>query len=334
MKQYDRFGEYMFDLLFAPLKKGKRTVNQLYIFFKVIGCVFDGLKEDALRVRDETNVATASPIMLPIHGQDRNMPRLAGESVEGYRTRLAMKSIIAEKGGLKEGILYALAALGYEQSTVEPFVPQDPKRWAEFIIHLKSSKQNGIDNLDTILAEVNKVKEGSSKLYGIVLEYATTPFVETPGHLIFHRFAFAEAFSNRRSFPSLRLDGSVPLDGSALLNAAPASLFGFPRFCVSGETPGVRDKMERTGIWCGFTPFSEAEKAEMPEFRARVPTAGNQRGPAALSTPLLRVNGSMEQNKQSISRAVLTVDTMHILDGSVRLDGSRKLNADIRQEDL
>ena len=117
MKQYDRFGEYMFDLLFAPLKKGKRTVNQLYIFFKVIGRVFDGLKEDALRVRDETNVATASPVMLPVHGQDRNMSRLAGESIEGYRTRLAMKGIIAEKGGLKAGILYALAALGYEQST-------------------------------------------------------------------------------------------------------------------------------------------------------------------------------------------------------------------------
>lgn len=29
MKQYDRFGEYMFDLLFAPLKKGKRAVNQV-----------------------------------------------------------------------------------------------------------------------------------------------------------------------------------------------------------------------------------------------------------------------------------------------------------------
>jgi len=132
----------MFDLLFAPLKKGKRAVNQFFIFFKVIGRVFDGLKEDALRVRDETNIATASPVMLPVHGQDRNMPRLAGESVEGYRTRLAMKGIIAEKGGLKDGILYALAALGYEQSVIEPFAFQDPERWAEFIIFLKGSQQS------------------------------------------------------------------------------------------------------------------------------------------------------------------------------------------------
>lgn len=84
MKQYDTFGEYMFDLLFAPLKRGKRAANQLYIFFKVVGRVFDGLKDDALRVRDETNIATASPAMLPVHGQDRGMPRLAGESIEAY----------------------------------------------------------------------------------------------------------------------------------------------------------------------------------------------------------------------------------------------------------
>ena len=163
MKQYDHFGEYMFDLLFAPLKKGKRAVNQFFIFFKVIGRVFDGLKEDALRVRDETNIATASPVMLPVHGQDRNMPRLAGESVEGYRTRLAMKGIIAEKGGLKDGILYALAALGYEQSTIEPFAFQDPERWAEFIVFLKGSQQSGVNDLNVIDAEVCKVKEGSSK---------------------------------------------------------------------------------------------------------------------------------------------------------------------------
>lgn len=163
MKQYDRFGEYMFDLLFAPLKKGRRAVNQFFIFFQVVGRVFDGLKEDALRVRDETNIATASPVMLPVHGQDRNMPRLAGESVEGYRTRLAMKGIIAEKGGLKDGVLYALAALGYEQSTIEPFAYQDPERWAEFIVFLKGSRQSGVNDLNVIDAEICKVKEGGSK---------------------------------------------------------------------------------------------------------------------------------------------------------------------------
>lgn len=50
--------------------------------------------------------------------------------------------------------------------------------------------------------------------------------------------------------------------------------------------------------------------------------------------PRLRVSTSMAKNKQSLSRAKLTLDNMWCLDGSVLLDGSRKLNADITQEDL
>lgn len=61
MKRFDTFGAYMFDLLFAPLKRGKRAANQFFIFFKVIGRIFDGMKKDAFRLRDELNVATASP---------------------------------------------------------------------------------------------------------------------------------------------------------------------------------------------------------------------------------------------------------------------------------
>ena len=163
MKRFDTFGAYMFDLLFAPLKRGKRAANQFFIFFKVIGRIFDGMKKDAFRLRDELNVATASPVMLPVHGQDRDMPRLEGESIENYRARLSMKGIISEWGGTKSGILYALTSLGYEQSTIEPFSYQDPERWAEFIVFLKGSKQSGVNNLAVIDAEVRKVKEGSSK---------------------------------------------------------------------------------------------------------------------------------------------------------------------------
>lgn len=91
------------------------------------------------------------------------MSRLEGEDVESYRTRLSMKGVISEWSGTKTGILYALAALGYDESTIEPFSYQDPERWAEFIVFLKGSKQSGINNLTVIDAEVRKVKEGSSK---------------------------------------------------------------------------------------------------------------------------------------------------------------------------
>ena len=115
MKRFGTFGEYMFDLLFAPLKRGKRAANQFYIFFKVVGRIFDGMKKDVFRVRSEANVASASPVMLPVHGQDRDMPRLEGEDVESYRTRLSMKGVISEWSGTKTGILYALVVLREEQ---------------------------------------------------------------------------------------------------------------------------------------------------------------------------------------------------------------------------
>ena len=50
MKQFETFGEYMFDLLFAPLKKGRKAVNQLRTFFKVMGREFDDLEAAIFRV--------------------------------------------------------------------------------------------------------------------------------------------------------------------------------------------------------------------------------------------------------------------------------------------
>ena len=168
MKPFDTFGEYMFDLLFAPLKKGKQSVNQFFIFFKVVGRIFDGMKEDVFRVRDEANVASASPVMLPVHGQDRNMSRLEGEDIENYRTRLSMKGIISEWGGTRQGVLYALSALGYEHSYIEPVSIHDPEKWAEFIIFLGGKYPSGVNDIEIINAEVMKVKDGGSMpSYGI-----------------------------------------------------------------------------------------------------------------------------------------------------------------------
>lgn len=168
MKQFETFGEYMFDLLFAPLKKGRKTVNQLRIFFKVMGREFDDLKAAIFRVRSEANVASCSEVMLPVHGQDRDMPRLEGEDAEAYRTRLSMKGIISQWSGTRRGVLYALTALGYDRSRIELFAEQDAERWAEFIIFLNSSKPSGVTNLSVIDGQVRKVKEGSSKpAYGM-----------------------------------------------------------------------------------------------------------------------------------------------------------------------
>lgn len=168
MKRFDNFGEYMFSLLFAPLKKGKSTANQFRIFFRVMGREFDDIKAAFFRVREESDVASCSAIMLPVHGQDRDMARLPGEDAEAYRTRLSMKGIISEWGGTKSGILYALAALGWDRSYVEPVSYTDPERWAEFIVFLGGRYPSGVNDINVIDVEVRKVKEGSSKpQYGL-----------------------------------------------------------------------------------------------------------------------------------------------------------------------
>ena len=56
------------------------------------------------------------------------MPRLKGETLEGYRTRLALKGVIAEKAGTNEGIRYLARAFGYDQ--MESLPAEDPARWA------------------------------------------------------------------------------------------------------------------------------------------------------------------------------------------------------------
>lgn len=175
MKRFDTFGGYMFDLLFAPLKKGRQAANQFAVFFRVLGREFDDLKAMIFRVRAEADVASASELMLPVHGQDRDMPRLAGEDAEAYRTRLSMKGIIANRAGTVQGITYAMAALGYEHCEVEPCCLRDPERWAEFIVHLGLGNANALQNPYLIFSEIQKVKEASSRLAHIVFSMDTSP---------------------------------------------------------------------------------------------------------------------------------------------------------------
>lgn len=173
MRNFNTFGEYMFDLLFAPLKKGRRAVNQFAIFFRVIGREIDDLKAAILRVRDEANVASASEVMLPVHGQDRDMLRLEGEDVEAYRTRLSMKGIISEWSGTRKGIQYVLTSLGYGRSMIEPVYPQDPTRWAEFAVNLGVADPNAVKNSYLIFSEIFRVKEASSRLASIIFTAET-----------------------------------------------------------------------------------------------------------------------------------------------------------------
>lgn len=57
---FEKFSDYMYSLLFTPLKKVRQAVNQFYLFFKVVGKLFDDTKADIFRVREESMIASAS----------------------------------------------------------------------------------------------------------------------------------------------------------------------------------------------------------------------------------------------------------------------------------
>ncbi|WP_411676871.1 hypothetical protein [Caproicibacter sp.] len=160
---FDNFGDYMFWLLFTPLKRVKKSVNQFYIFCKVIGKLFDNAKDAIFRVRTESMILSASEVMLTVHGKDRDMPRLKGEGTEGYRRRLSMKAIIAEKAGTNEGLILAVKALGYQNVRIEPLYLTAPSRWAEAILWI-SGGDFIITDRDVIQSEINKVKPASAKI--------------------------------------------------------------------------------------------------------------------------------------------------------------------------
>lgn len=158
---FEKFGEYMFFLLFAPLKRVQKALNQFYIFFKVTGKLFDQCKTDLFRMREECSVITCSDDMLPVHGQDRDMSRLTGETLENYRIRLAMKGIIAEKAGTNEGIRYLAKAFGYENVEIEP--SPIPGHWAEATVYFVGGNIV-IDDRDLLLHELNKIKPARTLL--------------------------------------------------------------------------------------------------------------------------------------------------------------------------
>lgn len=151
----DKFGDYMFYLLHAPLRKIKAGKNQLQIFFAVIGELFDGMLQDIFKLRRQKIIPMADPIMLEVIGRDRDMYRFQGESIEQYRLRLQNKAIIAQMGGTNTGLLYMLQVLGYPECTIEPLYKTDRSRWAEIYIDVPVLRDI---NYDAILSETLKTK--------------------------------------------------------------------------------------------------------------------------------------------------------------------------------
>lgn len=201
---FDKFADYMQYLMTTPLK-GKN--NQFYLFFKVVGKLFDESKEDIIRFREETLIETASPIMLEVHGQERDMVRLQGESVEGFRRRLQLKTMIAELSGSEAGILLALQGVGYSNCTIEPVFKTDPDRWAEIYVDIYDNidSHNSVD-FQSVKREVMKTKQAST-YPNFRFKYPTT---------IAEKETISGRMTNRIHMPFF--DGIFYLNGSFYLN--------------------------------------------------------------------------------------------------------------------
>lgn len=152
---FEKFGDYMFFLLNAPLKKLKNGRNQMKLFFAVTGKLFDGMMDDIFRFRRQKMISTAEPTMLEVIGQDRDMYQIQGEGERQYRHRLQMKAVIAEMAGTQEGLKLALELLGYPECSIEPLYKTNRSRWAE--IYIDVPVRHDI-NYDAILNETLKVK--------------------------------------------------------------------------------------------------------------------------------------------------------------------------------
>lgn len=162
MAAFKSFKDYFYYLLPMPMKKLKAALNKWAAFGNVVGGYFDEAAQDLRWVRRQTMLHTCDDELLSIHGIEREMPRLRGETLEVYRDRLKSKAEIARLAGTKRSVQLAVESLGYDRCQIEPYYRYDPARWAEFMVWLRASKAAGINDLSLIDERVCKVKQASS----------------------------------------------------------------------------------------------------------------------------------------------------------------------------
>lgn len=160
----EKFSDYLYYLLTAPFRKVAKATNCWWALACVLGEHLDELKDKILWLRLQGMILCCDPLLLPYHGEDRDMPRLKGEDIEGYRRRLCLKQQIAQQAGTNEGIITAVRSLGYDSSYIEPLYKENPDQWSEFRIWLQTAQnqQVKVNDFEIINLEVMKVKPASS----------------------------------------------------------------------------------------------------------------------------------------------------------------------------
>ncbi|MDR2024015.1 MAG: hypothetical protein LBQ71_12430 [Hungatella sp.] len=310
---FEKFCDYMYSLLFTPLKKVRQSANQFYIFFRVIGTLFDDCKRDIFRVREESMVISASEVMLPEHGRDRNITRYQAETVEGFRKRLCMKALLAEKAGTMESLELCLKSLGYTGEII-PYFTLDPARWAEFLVKIYYSLDDThLINMETIKGQIRGVKPASAK-DNYVFDFYTGYKVSID---CFNQIHFIMSFYPRYNLAYLHLDGTWGLNGAKHLNGYNSdSLLEFypivTRYLI-GVMQEIRQEEQLRYIQSANEDISDA-----CIFSQRI-----EADESIVNKEFLTIQNEL-QTKVNTDQVRVTV--LNKLDGYWKMDSSRKLN--------
>ncbi len=159
---FDKFCDYMYYLLTSPFKRVKKSINQWYIFFRVLGRRFDDALESLYNAEEQTMLATCEPEMLPVHAEDRKMARYPGEEDENFRARIANYPEVLRLGGTDAGIIIAVKTLGFHDVNIAKakHLKSEEERWAEFYVIINIGPDERLPiGYETLKKEVRKTKQ-------------------------------------------------------------------------------------------------------------------------------------------------------------------------------
>lgn len=220
----EKFGDYMYYLLSTPFKRARKEVNQWYLFFYVIGPLFDTAKLAFQTVRRESMVQTASKAMLPEHGLDRRLSRYEDETWENFRIRLMMYADTCRLGGTEVGTLQAVRALGFSEVEMLPAYKLDGnrERWAEFYVIISRDVDDTFDISHKIIRrEVRTVKKVSGKDNYRFSYHIKDIFTENSIKL--HRIIIRTEFCwyNNRVFNGMQSNNGLIYNNNMVMNHSP-----------------------------------------------------------------------------------------------------------------
>ncbi|QUO43465.1 hypothetical protein KDJ56_11190 [Brevibacillus composti] len=198
-----KFADDLFAWAHGIFKKRPRKEDMdIFKLTGVIGKMLDDAKLAIFRVRELKYILTSEGRALDLHGIDRKMPRLAGESDESYRKRLLAAYDLYREGGTEPGMKRVLESLGYPNAEIYPLYREKYKfhfhdgklfmdgthamtakedganvdylsKWSQFIVYLNASDETLLQrDRDRLIHMINKAKPIESKLYAFMFSFA------------------------------------------------------------------------------------------------------------------------------------------------------------------